>query len=123
MTRKFGVAAKAFTLVVLCVSLGSCSRHFGIVFSGYSSNIRLEFRDDALFRSAVMPTCLKELTVHELSGPTGYPSRVVWKLTSSGPCTTLTGIDIGHVPDGFKEDVRRLPLKLGRRYQADAEAD
>lgn len=123
MKRNLRLAARTATLAFLSISLGSCSRAFEIAFSGYGPNIRLEFRDDGLFRSAKLAACLKELVVNELPGPTGQPEEVVWKITASGRCTTLTGVDIGHVPSGFKEEANRLPLKLGGRYQAYAGAE
>jgi hypothetical protein len=37
-------------------------------------------------------------------------------------CVTITGVDVGHVPNGFREVVNRLPLKIGQMYGASAEA-
>jgi hypothetical protein len=107
----------------LAVSLGSCSRAFDIEFSGYGPNIRLEFRDGGLLHSSRLAACLKELNVYELPGPTGQPEQLVWKITASGRCTTLTGVDVGHLPIGFTEEANRLPLKTGGRYQASARAE
>ena len=123
MKRKLGSAVRAATLAFLTISLGSCSYSFGIEFSGYGPNIRLEFRDGGLFRSARLPVCLKELSIYEQPGLTGQPSRLVWKIKASGRCLTLTGLDIGHVPSGYAEEANRLPLKVSGRYQAGAQAE
>jgi hypothetical protein len=123
MKGKQGSAGRAAILGFLTVSLGSCSYSFGIKFSGYGPNIRLEFRDDGMFRRSRLAACLKELNVYELPGPTGQPEQLVWKIRASGRCTKLTGLDIGHVPSGYIEEANRLPLKIGGRYQAEARAE
>ena len=122
MKRSLRSVTSAGLIAILAVPLGSCSRAFGIEFSGFGPNIRLEFRDDALFRSSRQDTCLKALTVYELIGPTGR-EQLAWKITAPRGCVTLTGIDIGHVPSGFVEAVNRLPLQIGHRYQASARAE
>jgi hypothetical protein len=106
----------------LALPLGSCSQAFGIEFSGFGPNIRLEFRERGFLRSTRQATCLKELSVYEQLGPTGKPERV-WQINASEGCVTLTGIDVGHVPNGFAEATNRLPLKIGHRYQASARAE
>ena len=107
---------------LLAVTLGSCSQTFAIAFSGFGPNIRLEFLDRGLFHSGSLPTCVSQLTVFELIGPTGREDPV-WQISSSGSCITLTGVDIGHVPSGFVETNKRLPLYVGHRYQASVHAD
>ena len=122
MKRSLRSAVSAGFIATLAVSLGSCSRAFGIEFFGFGPNIRLEFLDDDLLRSSRLAACLKELSVYELIGPTGQ-EQLVWRITASAGCVTLTGIDVGHVPSGFVEAANRLPLKIGRRYQASARAE
>lgn len=122
MNRKFRSMAGASIVVVSAVLLGSCSRSFEIKFSGFGPNIRLEFHDDGLFQSVTQATCLKELTVYELVGPSGH-EQVAWQIKASSGCVTLTGIDTGHVPSGFVEVTNRLPLAIGGRYQASAIAE
>jgi hypothetical protein len=109
-------------LTVLAVSVGSCSRDFGIEFSGFGPNIRLEFRDRGFLYSSRQATCLKELRIYELVGSAGR-GELVWQINAPKGCVTLTGIDVGHVPDGFAEMSNRLPLKIGHRYQASAKAE
>jgi len=121
MERRLRSAAVAGLLVIMAGALGSCSKRFDIEFSGFGPNIRLEFRDHDFFRSFRLATCLKELTVNELVGPE-LEEQLVWKISASGTCVTLTGIDVGHVPDGFVEAANRLPLKFGSRHQAAARA-
>lgn len=118
MTRTPRPFSNAAALVSLALILGSCSRVFDIEVSGYGPNIRLEFRDGGL-----LPACLKELNVYEAPGTTGQPQELVWNISATAGCVTLTGIDIGHIPEGFQEGANRLPLKTGGRYQADALAE
>ncbi|WP_140869650.1 hypothetical protein [Sphingomonas oligophenolica] len=122
MNRKLRSMAAAGIVGVSAVLLGSCSSFFEIEFSGFGPNIRLEFHNDNLLQSVPQATCLKELTVYELVGPSGH-EQVSWQIKASAGCVTLTGIDTGHVPSGFVEETNRLPLKIGSRYQAFAIAD
>jgi len=122
MNRKLRSIAAASLVAVSAISLGSCSRAFEIEISGYGPNIRLEFHDDSLLQSVRQATCLRELTVYELVGPSGH-EQLVWQIKASAGCVTLTGVDIGHVPGGFVEGINRLPLKIGSRYQAFASAE
>lgn len=122
MKRRLPSVATTGLVVVSAVLLGSCSRAFEIKFSGFGPNIHLEFHDDGLLHSTPMSTCLKNLTVYELIGPTGK-EQLAWHIKASKNCVTLTGLDIGHVPDGYEEVASRLPLKLGSRYQASASAE
>jgi hypothetical protein len=122
MKRRLRSVATASLMAISAVSLGSCSRAFGIEFSGFGPNIRLKFLDDGLFHSSEQATCLKQLTVYELIGRTGR-EQLVWHISALGRCVTLTGVDIGHVPNGFVERTNRLPLVIGHRYQASAHAE
>ena len=122
MRRRLRSLPFAALIPLLTFPLSSCSYSFEIEVSGFGPNIRLEFRDGGLLKSSRQVTCLKRLTVHEQFSPGGQDGPV-WQIAASKGCVTLTGIDVGHVPDGFVEEINQLPLKSGHVYQAEASAE
>ena len=117
---KIARAAMALFLVASC---GSCSRGFEILPSGFGTNIRLMFTEGGWFTPTPKQACLTELTVSEEQWPTRGGGPVVWRIRAVKGCVTITGADVGHVPDGFTADINQLPLKTGHMYGARAEAD
>ena len=111
---KFVPLCAPFLIGVFC---WSCSMSFDVLPSGVGTNIRLEFvqRDGSKGDGR---QCVSELIVAEEEWPDRGFGPVAWQIEAIGDCTLLTGIDIGHVPEGFAEVVNRLPLKRGRMYSA-----
>jgi hypothetical protein len=122
MKRELRSVVAAGLVVISGLLLGSCSRAFKIEFSGFGPNIRLEFLDGSFLHSSQLATCLKQLTVYKLVGPTDQ-EELAWQINASAGCVMLTGVDVGHVPGGFVEVTNRLPLQIGNRYQASASAE
>ena len=115
-TVKIALALSVFLLN------SSCSRMFTIALSGFGTNIRLGFSEGGLFSDPMIP-CVYELTVVQERWPTRATADTVWEIHASTGCVKLTGIDVGHVPDGFTVKVNKLPLKVGAMYAAYAEAE
>lgn len=108
----------------IAICLASCSPGFDITPSGYARNIRLAFQEKGWLASADDDSkCVSELTVAQERWPTRAQGGIVWQIKAIRGCVPITGVDIGHVPYGFRETVRHLPLGAGKMYGVTALAD
>lgn len=113
-------AGYALGLVLFC---GSCSRSFEVQPSGFATDVRLTFSEQIWFVSRPKQACVSRLTVSEEKWPSRASTSIVWSIKAKGRCTVIEGVDVGHVPAGFSEEVNKLPLEAGRMYGASANAD
>lgn len=115
--RKIGAA---LGLALFC---GSCTKDLIIEPAGSGTAVQLEFYEPGfVWRGSLgdnnfpAEPCISALSVAE--EPSRSRGRVIWLIAARSGCVRLGKVEIGTVPGGFDEVVSRLPVRIGRMYQA-----